>query len=167
MPAVAYVCVCVPETDSTVPSPQSMTYEPAAGMVMSSPDPAVCHVVTNAVAESVTVTVTAWEAVLLPSETWTVMTCVPLWSAAGIQENAPVFSSMEAPTGTVPASENTRVSPVSSSRAVAVNARGCSSSTSWSAMSSSTGAALVSVTVTFRMRWLPVPKLPAEVTLTV
>ena len=59
VPASAYVCVFGPVTDSAVPSPQSMSYEPVAGMVMSSLGVAVFHVVLNAVEVSVTVTSTS------------------------------------------------------------------------------------------------------------
>ena len=121
---------------------------------------------------SLTVTVIVLEALPpLPSATWTVTSCVPSCRSVGVQENAP-SGVMDAPSGTVPTSENVRVLLTTfteswlGSCATAVNSSSAPSSMDLSAMVSSSGARFP-VTVTLYTRWLPVPKLPVDVMLTV
>ena len=110
-----------------------------------------------------TVIVTSSEAVApMPSATWNVMVCIPVWLAVGVQENTPVFWFIEAFVG-APVIENLRVSAVpfmmSSSKAETANVN----ATSWLAllepMGFSVGARFTSPTVTsiFSEAVVPIP----------
>ena len=128
---------------------------------------------TGAVLTSLTVTVMVSEAAPpLPSETCTVMEGAPSCISVGVHVNAPLVKFIEAPLGAPVSSENVRVSLTTfteswlGSCATAVNSSSAPSSMDLSAMVSSSGARFP-VTVTLYTRWLPVPKLPVDVMLTV
>src|SRR5690349_12734355 len=94
-------------------------YAASAGMVAVAGTPGRA----GATVASGTVSVTAASVSAVPSETRTVSGYLPgPWASVGVQLNAPLVASIDAPGGGVPASENVNVcAGTSGSVAVAVN----------------------------------------------